>query len=220
VPAPERSRNGPGTSKRSADRSRRSAAFSFKSSPSHRMANARDRWPARTGSPVRRHPRQRNVAQRSPSSPSADGRLFHRDPLWAARKRPPLLERPPAIKIGGLESEPCGTGSRQIHGHEEVRHKGTDAATGRCDQLTRSAEPGQQRTEPASVGEREKPRSYKTGPRYACFFVTVNFRRARLPDSVSRVAIEFASRTWDNWKVSWQHWIGHNARQWKAFPAR
>jgi hypothetical protein len=120
VPAPERSRNGPGTSKRSADRSRRSAAFSFKSSPSHRMANARDRWPARTGSPVRRHPRQRNVAQRSPSSPSADGRLFHRDPLWAARKRPPLLERPPAIKIGGLESEPCTTATYQIHGHEDV----------------------------------------------------------------------------------------------------
>ena len=52
------------------------------------------------------------------------------------------------------------------------------------------------------------------------FLVTVNFRRAHLPESVSRVAIELASRTWDNWKVLWQHWIGHNARQWKAFPAR
>jgi len=41
-----------------------------------------------------------------------------------------------------------------------------------------------------------------------------------LPESVSRVGIEFASRTWDNWRVLWQHWIGHNARQWKAFPAR
>jgi hypothetical protein len=47
-------------------------------------------------------------------------------------------------------------------------------------------------------GMREKPRTYRPGPRYPCFFVTVNFRRAHSPDSVSRVAIEFASRTWDN----------------------
>ena len=36
---------------------RRSAAFSFKFSPSHRLANARGQWPARTGSAVRRRRR-------------------------------------------------------------------------------------------------------------------------------------------------------------------
>ena len=100
-------------SKRSADLFCRSVAFSFKSSRSHRLGEARDHWSAPTGFPVRQNPRHRDVAQRSPSSPSADGRLFHRDALWAARKGPPLLERPPAIKIGGLQSEPCATATYQ-----------------------------------------------------------------------------------------------------------
>ncbi len=50
---------GTAASKRSADLFCRSAAFSSKSSPSHRVANARDQWPARTASPVRRRPRPR-----------------------------------------------------------------------------------------------------------------------------------------------------------------
>jgi hypothetical protein len=33
---------------------------------------------------------------------------------------PALLERPPAINIGGLESEPCATATYQIHGQEDV----------------------------------------------------------------------------------------------------
>jgi hypothetical protein len=33
---------------------------------------------------------------------------------------PALVEMPPAIKIGGLESEPCATATYRIHAHEDV----------------------------------------------------------------------------------------------------
>ena len=75
------------------------------------MANARDQWPARAASPVRRHPGQRDVAQRSPSSVAA---LPSRPALGGAEKVPA------AGKAAGLESEPCATGSQQIHSHEDV----------------------------------------------------------------------------------------------------
>jgi hypothetical protein len=38
-----------------------------------------------------------------------------------------------------------------------------------CGQSAWDAVPAQQRTEPARAGGHENPRTYKTGPRYACF---------------------------------------------------
>ena len=93
-------------SKRSAGLCCGSAAFSFKSSRSHRLGKAGDQWSARTGSPVRRRPRHRDVAQRSPFSPSADGRLFHRDVLWAARKGPALQESPQGLRPSPALQQP------------------------------------------------------------------------------------------------------------------
>jgi hypothetical protein len=45
---------------------------------------------------MRKHARK-DVAQRLLSSPSTDGRLFHRDADWAARREPAPLEKPQSL---------------------------------------------------------------------------------------------------------------------------
>jgi hypothetical protein len=57
-----------------------------------------------------------NVAQGSRFSPSADGRLFHRDACWAAGRETLPLEEPSAIKIGGRA--PAGPALPSAHGFD------------------------------------------------------------------------------------------------------
>ncbi len=105
-------------SKRSADLSCRSAAFSFKSSPSHRLANARGQWSARTASPVRRRPRPRTqeswttstARAASPDLAALDSGVFHRvHVILHGAKR--VIEKASLPQFSGLAAavpEPVG----------------------------------------------------------------------------------------------------------------
>ena len=138
---------------------RRSAAFSFKFSPSHRLPNARVQWSARAGSAVRRRPGRRDVAQRSPSSPPRRAALPSRRALGGAKKASG------AGKAAGLETEPCATATYQIHAHEEVAViKEQAPQLGHAINLHAMPRGGNgEPNRPALVGE--KPRTYKPGPR-------------------------------------------------------
>jgi hypothetical protein len=74
-----------------------------------------------------------------------------------------------AGKAAGLESEPCATATYQIHPDEEVAViKERAPQPGQAINLRAMPRGGHSEpNRPALLGE--KPPTYKTGPRYACF---------------------------------------------------